>query len=231
LDIQVPGVRSGEEAAKAAGPKAGPVSKAMARVKWPIFLAKGKSSGQMQFTRDNNLRDPFQVWKDMRNERYHQLRWLAWTIVGASFLFFVLVVRKIKSLWVAQCLGQIFVILGSQLTCYYYSFMILGAPLIKLRRQVEVGLFGLAAVTQIIWMNSYWNDNKYTALTVVSLLFCYLLIAMFWRRKSAAEDLPQSASRDGENAADGDDDELDDEDEDELDDEYEDEDEPAAAPA
>ena len=227
FDIQVPGVRSAEEAAKAAGPKASTVGKTLARVKWPIFLAKGKSSGQMRYTRDNNLRDPFQVWKAMRNERYDKFRWLAWTIIGGSLLFFVLVVRKVKSLWVAQCLGQIFIILGSQLTCYYYSFMILGAPLIKLRRQVEVGLFGLAAITQIIWMNSYWNDNKYTALTVVSLIFCYMLIAMFWRRKAAAEETPQAASADEDELDDEDEDDLEDEDEDDL----EDEDEPAPVPA
>ncbi|MEM9694291.1 MAG: hypothetical protein AAGA56_17200 [Myxococcota bacterium] len=92
-----------------------------------------------------------------------------------------------KSLWVAQCLGQIFIILGSQLTCYYYSFMILAAPLTRLRRPLELGLFALAAITQIIWMNSYWNDNKYTLLTIVSLLFCYGMVASFargraWRR-------------------------------------------------
>jgi len=39
----------------------------------------------------------------------------------------------------------VFVILLSQLTCYYYSFMILGAPLIKvkpLKQPVELTLFG-----------------------------------------------------------------------------------------
>jgi hypothetical protein len=82
---------------------------------------------------------------------------------------------------VAQCLGQIFIILMSQLTCYYYSFMILSAPLLKWRKQVELTLFGLAAVTQIIWMNSYWNDNKYTLLTIVSLIACYMMIGFFAR--------------------------------------------------
>ncbi len=181
LAFQTPGLRNAEEAAKAAGPEASSIGKAFARVKWPIALATGKSSGQMQYTRDNKKLDPFEDWKRMRNERYDQFKPVAYALMLGTLAFFVLVVGRMKSLWVAQCLGQIFIILGSQLTCYYYSFMILGAPLIKVRRQVELGLFALAAITQIVWMNSYWNDNKYTLLTIVSLVFCYVMIGFFMR--------------------------------------------------
>lgn len=187
VDFQAPGLRSAEEAAKAAGPKASGLAKAVARVKWPIKLATGKSSGQMQYTRDNKKLDPFEDWKRMRNERYEELKPLAYTIMLGSLLWFIWVARRMKSLWVAQCLGQIFIILGSQLTCYYYSFMILSAPLIKLRRQIELGLFALAAITQIIWMNSYWNDNKYTLLTYVSLIFCYVMLGFFTRVPKSVE--------------------------------------------
>ena len=62
--------------------------------------------------------------------------------------------------------------------------MILGAPLSKVRKQVELGMFATAAITQIIWMNSYWNDNKYTMLTIVSLIWCYILIGMLARKES-----------------------------------------------
>ncbi len=160
----------------------------------PITLARGKRSGQMQYTRDNRLLDPFEIWKKRRNERYAKYRKLAYGITALTLLLFVIVVRRIKSLWVAQCLGQIFLILGSQLTCYYYSFMILSAPLIKLRKPIEVGLYGLAAVSQIIWMRSYWNDNKYTLLTIISLAFCYFMLGQFWRLKNTAQDEPASDS-------------------------------------
>lgn len=181
LELQSPGLRSAEQAAAAAGPNASKLAQTFARVKWPIALAKGQSSGQMQYVRDNKKLDPFEDWKRLRNERYEKYKSLAYALMLGTMVFFVWVVRRMKSLWVAQCLGQIFIILGSQLTCYYYSFMILGAPLIKLRRQIELGLFALAAITQIIWMNSYWNDNKYTLLTIVSLIFCYVMIGFFAR--------------------------------------------------
>ena len=64
-------------------------------------------------------------------------------------------------------------ILLSQLTCYYYSFMILLAPLTKVRRDFEAPIFGLALLTQFIFRSSFYNDDKYTALTLVSLFFLH----------------------------------------------------------
>ncbi|MGK4005506.1 hypothetical protein WMF31_22970 [Sorangium sp. So ce1036] len=153
----------------------------------------GVESGRMRYTKDTKLTDPFEVWKRMRNERYAKYRWVAYGIIAASLAAFVYVCRRVRSLWVAQCLGQIFIILLSQLTCYYYSFMILSAPLTRVKRQIEVPLFGLAALTQFIWMASYWNDDKYTALTAVSLAFCYYLLFVFsglrmpWARRHEPE--------------------------------------------
>ncbi|MFP6687448.1 MAG: hypothetical protein VB934_22205, partial [Polyangiaceae bacterium] len=127
-----------------------------------------------------------EAWKKMRNERYYKYRYIAYALILGSLFWFIAVVRRIKSLWIAQCLGQIFIILLSQLTCYYYSFMILGAPLIKARKQIQVGLFATAAITQIIWMNGtvygVYNDHKYTLLTYASLIWCYVMIGLFWRR-------------------------------------------------
>jgi len=54
------------------------------------------------------------------------------------------------------------------------------------RRQIELGLFAQAAITEIIWLNSFWNDDKYTALTIVSLLFCYFMLFLFWPRAASS---------------------------------------------
>jgi hypothetical protein len=176
----------------------------------------------MEYVRAGDRLDPWEIWKQMRTERYAKYRWVAWLMIAATIGWFALVVHRIKSLWVAQCLGQIFIIMMSQLTSYYYAFMLLAAPLTKLRRQLELGLFALAAVTQIIWMNSTWNDHRYTWLTIVSLLFCYIMIGVFWRipwRREAAAQKAAPAEEDAE----------DEEAEDEEDEEEEGEEEPAAA--
>lgn len=153
----------------------------------PAGWCTGPQSGRMKFTKDGKLADPFEVWKRMREERYAKYRFVAYAIIAASFAAFALALRRTRSLWIAQCLGQIWVILLSQLTCYYYSFLILTAPLTKARREIEAPLFGLAALSQIIGMNMYWNDDKYTALTFVSLLFCYALVGMFMRKTDLAK--------------------------------------------
>ena len=149
-----------------------------------VEIAHGQSSGRMKFTRDMKLVDPFEVWKRMRNERYAKYRWLAYAILAATFALFVAVVSRIRSLWIATCIAQVWVILLSQLTCYYYSFLILSAPLTRVRKQLEVPLFGLAVLTQFVWNPLEYNDDKYTALTLVSLIFCYLVLWTFGRRDS-----------------------------------------------
>jgi hypothetical protein len=142
-------------------------------------IGSGPEWGRMKYTKDAKLLDPFEVWKRMRNERYARLRLLAYGIIAASMAFFIYVVRRVKSMWVAEGLGQVWIILLSQLTCYYYSFMILAAPLSRAKRGIEAPLFGFAALTQFIWMMFGYNDDKYYMLTAVSLIFCYGLLCAF----------------------------------------------------
>jgi len=145
--------------------------------------AASKASGRMKFTKDIKLTDPFETWKNMRNERYAKYKWIAYLIILATLGLSIYVHRRVKNLWVTMCLAQIWMILLSQLTCYYYSFMILTAPLTKVRKDIEIPLFGLAALSQFVWISSYWNDDKYTALTLISLVFCYgLFFALIPKR-------------------------------------------------
>jgi hypothetical protein len=126
--------------------------------------------------------DPFETWKFMRLHRYNVYKPVAYGLLAMTFLGFVLVLRRVKSLWVAQCLGQIWIILLSQLTCYYYSFILASAPLTRLRRDLEVWLYGFAAITQMLWILGY-NDDRYTALTLVTLVLCYMLLFAFAHRE------------------------------------------------
>ena len=142
-------------------------------------IGSGPASGRMKYTKDAKLADPFEVWKTMRNDRYDRYKPVAYGVVALSFLYFAWVTRRVKSMWIALCLGQIFIILLSQLTCYYYSFMILAAPLTRVKKGIEAPLFGFAALTQFIWITFTYNDDKYTVLTLVSLIFCFGLICAF----------------------------------------------------
>jgi hypothetical protein len=144
----------------------------------------GPSSGRAMYTKDDKLADPFEVWKRMRNERYYKYRPVAYVIIAASFVFFVWVVRRVKSMWIALCLGQIFIILLSQLTSYYYAFLVLTAPLTRAKRQIELPFLGLAAVSQLVWRAFGWFDDKSAAVTLISLVFCYWLVGLFAPKES-----------------------------------------------
>jgi hypothetical protein len=146
-------------------------------------VGTGKESGRMKYTKNTALVDPFETWKSMRLERYKKYRLVAYALIGATLAFFIYVVRRVRSLWIAQCLGQIWIIMLSQLTCYYYSFMILTAPLTKVNRAIEPWLFGLAAVTQTCWWFMTFNDDRYTGLTYLSFTFCVGLLVVFAPRE------------------------------------------------
>ena len=133
-------------------------------------------SGRMEYRVDPTLADPFEAWKRMRTERYQTYKWLGVAIIAISGAFFGWVVRRIRLLWVGGCLGQVFIILLTQLTSYYYSFLTLSALLTRARRGLEVPLFAFVVLSQIICWALRWNDDRYAALTLLSLLLCYGLI-------------------------------------------------------
>jgi hypothetical protein len=151
----------------------------------------GPSSGRAMYTKDDKLADPFEVWKRLRNERYDKYKPIAWVIVALSLAFFVWVVRRVRSMWIALCLGQIFIILMSQLTSYYYAFMVISAPLTRAKRNLEVPLLGLAAVSQLIWGAFGWFDDKSAAVTLVALVFCYGLVCSFAKKGAIGKLLGQ----------------------------------------
>ena len=139
----------------------------------------GPSSGRETYVADDKLEDPYQVWMKMRNARYDRYKPVAWAIIAVSLAFFAWAVRRVKSMWIALCLGQIFIILMSQLTSYYYAFLIITAPLARVRREIELPYVGLAALTQIVFLGMGHWDDKSVVCTLLSLLFCYWLVGSF----------------------------------------------------
>ncbi len=148
-------------------------------------VGTGKESGRMRYTKDVSMTDPFTTWKQMRLDRYQEYKPVAYGLIGVTFFASVLLLRRIKSLWIAQCLSQVWIILLSQLTCYYYTFMVIAAPLTRLRRDMEVWLFGFAAMSQFVWKIFGFNDDKYTLLTLLSLALSYAMMFSLAPREPA----------------------------------------------
>jgi hypothetical protein len=160
---------------------------------------EGKASGRMKYVKDDSARDPFEKWGAMRNERYAKYKPLAYAFLLASFALFVAVVRRIKSLWLAQALGQIWIILLSQLTSYYYAFVIIAAPATRVRRDLEVWLFGFAALTQFIWLSFGYYDDRHAVLTLLTLVLANFLILSFapkrWFQRRPAAEVPEGSAK------------------------------------
>lgn len=123
---------------------------------------------------------------ETRNERWDRYKGVAHAITALSLVSFAWVVRRVKSMWIALCLGQIFIMLMAQLLSYYYAFLVIAAPLTKAKRQLGVPYLGLAAVSQLIWGAFGDFDDRSAAVTLVTLVFCYGLVCTFAEQGSIA---------------------------------------------
>ncbi len=142
-----------------------------------------EGSGRMRYSKDGSKTDPFEGWKSARVKRYNDYKPVAYTVFATSLLASILVMRRTKSMWVAQALGGIWIILGSQLTCYYYSYMLLLAVLSKVRRSTEIFLLGMAVMSQVGWRSIGYNDDRYMYLSLISLLVSYVVMFMLAPRE------------------------------------------------
>jgi hypothetical protein len=141
----------------------------------------GASPGRMRVLADPSAPDPFQRWKEVRVRREHAARPLLWVLLAGAALLFVAALRRVRTGWVAFCLSQVWLVLLLQLTCYYYAFLLLAAPLARRRRGLELALLGLAALSQLAWAASRYFDDRSLLLSGLAVAFCALLLGGFAR--------------------------------------------------
>jgi hypothetical protein len=138
--------------------------------------------GRMRFTRDDNLDDPFQTWKQGRLDRHNQTKPIHYAILAGIMLWMVWALRRTKLLWVGMALSCLLVMSAVQLTCYYFSMFILAAALARARPGLgPVVLIGSGASMIIgsagsIHSMFYWIDDKFTAQSYLFFLFGALLL-------------------------------------------------------
>lgn len=140
--------------------------------------------GRMRFTRDENLDDPFEVWKAGRLERKEDLAPVRWGIRILLMLWIAWALRRTKLLWVGPALSVVLVMSLVDLTCYYYSiFMIV--PII-LRQRPPIGpalLAGSGASALLLWRGSgfYYVDDRFTVQAYLFLLLALLSLYTYSR--------------------------------------------------
>jgi hypothetical protein len=135
------------------------------------------------------------AWPAARRARLAARR--PWLLLSAAVivLAFARCVWRLRTLWIALALGFPLVMALSDPSAYYYSMVVLIAPLSRARRSIEVMLLGLAAGGQLLMLQMPQIDERYVALSALYLLFACVLIALF-SRPLRSENARRAAVRD-----------------------------------
>ncbi len=135
-----------------------------------------KPSAVGRFTKDQSLEDPWAKWKQARKETKHDRRWLHGLLLLGMFVLLALAGRRLAP-WAVLAGSTILIIGFFELTCYYYSFVILMAPLAIERLRYSVALILMTITGLILQFFIGWYDEQYIWETVAVLLaLSYILI-------------------------------------------------------
>ncbi|HEU5074857.1 MAG TPA: hypothetical protein VFU02_11795, partial [Polyangiaceae bacterium] len=140
--------------------------------------------GRMRFTRNENLDDPFQVWKAGRLERKEDLSLVRRGITLALMLWIAWALRRTKLLWVGPALSVVLVMSLVDLTCYYYSLFMIVAVLIRARPPLGPTLLaGSGASALLLWDSTgfYYVDDRFTVQAYLFLILALLSLYTYSR--------------------------------------------------
>lgn len=127
-------------------------------------------------TKDASLEDPWANWKQFRKDTKHDRRWLHGLILLGMFVLLAFAGRRMAG-WAVLASSTILIIGFFELTCYYYSFVILMAPLAIERMRYTVALIGMVMLGLILQFFIGWYDEQYIWETVACLLALIYIIA------------------------------------------------------
>lgn len=127
----------------------------------------------------------------VRSDRLRRLQTPFLVAAAALGVLSAVAIARTRSLWAAPCLASCFLVGFAQLTCYYFAFLILLAPLARRRRSIELILLGAAGLSQVIALHLARPDSRYFALSVLSLGLVVLVLVQFLGRARAAPEIRQ----------------------------------------
>lgn len=148
--------------------------------------------GRMRFTRNDNMDDAFQSWKDGRNRRIEKLKVVQYGTFLGFFLWIGWALHKTRLLWVAPALSLPLVMCLTDLTCYYYSMYIAAAVLTLPRRSIGVTLLATGAASTILLGKNigyaptnvsgfYFVDDNFAVQSYLFLIFSSLALWAYSR--------------------------------------------------
>jgi hypothetical protein len=138
---------------------------------------------------DYYLDAPFDTWRAARRRLAAERAPIFWLLTLAFLGMLVAAVRHQED-WVALALGVTLIPITTELTCYYYSVLVLLALLYDRMPWVGVGLCALASVSCLVPAAVMFDDDVYFVLSalVVGVIVAVTLIAS--RRSASANGDP-----------------------------------------
>ena len=128
-------------------------------------------------TKNDKLEDPFEGWKDKRNEILAGRQVFVGLIMIGFFVLIGLWSRAHGELWELAAASTLFIVGLFQLTCYYYNFVVLLAPLAVRRPKHALWLIGATLLGHVFQLNIGWLDEQYIWESVIILAYMlYLFI-------------------------------------------------------
>ncbi len=139
--------------------------------------------------------DEWAKWKQARLASWHQAKPVYFAVVIAFVVLLGLAARNAEP-WAAMALSATFIPFGTELTCYYYSFLIIVALLAGRSEKLGTRLLLLTGFTQFVAAAPIkgmptWLDEQYTLMSAATVLVLVLTVWEFYRsRRLALAEVP-----------------------------------------
>jgi hypothetical protein len=140
--------------------------------------------------RSDGETDQWVKWKQARLQSWRQAKPVYVLLVAAFLVLLGLAVRGAEP-WAAMALSTTFIPFGAELTCYYYSFIIMVVLLSLRSERLGERLLLLTAFTQFVAWAPFkgmptWLDEQYTLMSVATIAIFVVIVWEFFRKRSLA---------------------------------------------
>lgn len=143
--------------------------------------------------KDESLVDPFKTWKEQRLANYDKLKPL-FIFLNLALLWLVFRRSRNEEPWFAASLAGIVMIpAATELTCYYYAFMIPAAFLMERRKEIGLWLLVLGIGTHAITKLPIWSDDQYMWMGFATVVYGGLVLWILARPETFAAPAAQPA--------------------------------------
>ncbi|HLV61011.1 MAG TPA: hypothetical protein VKY51_06360 [Fredinandcohnia sp.] len=143
--------------------------------------------------KDETLVDPFQVWKEQRLANFERVKPLFY-LLNLALLWLVFRRSRNEEPWFAASLAGIVMIpAATELTCYYYAFMIPAAFLMEKKREIGLWLLVLGIGTHAITKLPIWSDDQYMWMGLATVAYGVMVLWTLAQPEGARTPVAQPA--------------------------------------